>query len=161
MNCVKIQAGMSSGSSGGKPPDMTTVSERAMNSMPSVAMKLGMPKRIVTMPLMRPITAQTQQAEQHGRPERHAVVHQDRGRHRHQGEHRADRKVELAADHQQGDADRDERHLGQEAEHAAEVLGRQEHAVRAPLEHADQHDQQHDAGEFRLFQVDFEEALHR
>ena len=45
--CVKIQLG-TGGRSGGKPPEITTVSERAMNSMPSVVMKLGMAKWIVT-----------------------------------------------------------------------------------------------------------------
>ena len=47
-NDVNSQVGRSAGSSGGKPPDTTTVSERAMNSMPSVVMKLGIAKRMVT-----------------------------------------------------------------------------------------------------------------
>ena len=45
---VNSQFGKSVGSSGGKPPEMTMVNERAMNSMPSVVMKLGMEKRMVT-----------------------------------------------------------------------------------------------------------------
>ena len=45
---MNSQVGRSAGSSGGKPPEMTTVSERAMNSMPSVVMKLGMAKLSVT-----------------------------------------------------------------------------------------------------------------
>ena len=45
--CVKIQLG-TCGRSGGKPPEITTVSERAMNSMPSVVMKLGMANLTVT-----------------------------------------------------------------------------------------------------------------
>ena len=49
----------SAGISGGKPPEITTVSERATNIMPSVVMKLGMAKRIVTKPLMKPIAAAT------------------------------------------------------------------------------------------------------
>ena len=43
-NWVNSPVVRSSGSSGGKPPETTTVSERAMNSIPSVAMKLGMAK---------------------------------------------------------------------------------------------------------------------
>ena len=46
--CGEEPARQVGGRSGGKPPEMTTVSERAMNSMPSVVMKLGMAKRIVT-----------------------------------------------------------------------------------------------------------------
>ena len=49
---------LSTASSGGKPPEITTVSERAMNSMPSVVMKLGMAKRSVMKPLTKPIAAQ-------------------------------------------------------------------------------------------------------
>ena len=45
-------------SRGGKPPEITTVSERAMKSMPSVVMNDGMAKRIVSQPLRKPIAAQ-------------------------------------------------------------------------------------------------------
>ena len=54
---TNASVGMSGDSGGGKPPEITTVSERAMNSIPSVVMKLGMPKRIVTKPLTSPMAA--------------------------------------------------------------------------------------------------------
>ena len=56
-NWVKIRSASSSGSNGGKPPEMTTVSERTMNSMPSVVMKLGIAKVSVMNPLRKPIAA--------------------------------------------------------------------------------------------------------
>ena len=56
-NWVKTWAGMSGGSNGGKPPEITTVIERATNSMPSVVMKEGMAKRSVTTPLTKPMPA--------------------------------------------------------------------------------------------------------
>ena len=42
---------MSAGKGGGKPPESTVAIERAMNSMPSVVTKLGMPKVSVIQPL--------------------------------------------------------------------------------------------------------------
>ena len=56
-NWVNSPVARSSGSKGGKPPEITTVSERTMNSMPSVAMKLGMAKVSVMNPLANPIAA--------------------------------------------------------------------------------------------------------
>ena len=48
---------MSAGRSGGKPPEMTTVRDRATNSIPSVVMKDGIAKRSVMKPLTKPIAA--------------------------------------------------------------------------------------------------------
>ena len=56
-NWVNSPVARSSGSNGGKPPEITTVSERTMNSMPSVVMKLGMAKVKVMNPLTKPIAA--------------------------------------------------------------------------------------------------------
>ena len=53
---VKIQLG-TCGRSGGNPPEITTVNERAMNSMPSVVMKLGIANLTVTKPFMKPDAA--------------------------------------------------------------------------------------------------------
>src|SRR6266478_3132224 len=57
-NWVKIPIGSSLESSGGNPPVRTTVSERTMNNMPSVAMKLGILKTKVMKPLAKPTTAE-------------------------------------------------------------------------------------------------------
>ena len=70
-NWVNSPVASSSGSSGGKPPEITTVSERTMNSMPSVVMKLGMAKVNVMKPLTKPIAAAMQKAEQDRRKGRH------------------------------------------------------------------------------------------
>src|SRR5580704_12706200 len=56
-NWVNSPVARSSGSKGGKPPEITTVSERTMNSMPRVAMKLGMAKVKVMNPFANPIAA--------------------------------------------------------------------------------------------------------
>ena len=56
-NRVNSPVARSSGSNGGKPPEITTVSDRTMNSMPSVAMKLGIAKVRVMNPLANPIAA--------------------------------------------------------------------------------------------------------
>src|SRR3984885_13221154 len=56
-NWVNSPVVRSSGSKGGKPPETTTVSERTMNSIPSVAMKLGMAKVKVMNPFANPIAA--------------------------------------------------------------------------------------------------------
>ncbi|MGY3329600.1 hypothetical protein ACVILI_002617 [Mesorhizobium sp. USDA 4775] len=47
-NEVNSQFGRSAGSKGGNPPETTIVSDRAMKSMPSVVMKLGISNQIVT-----------------------------------------------------------------------------------------------------------------
>ena len=56
-NWVKTPVARSSGRSGGKPPEITTVSERTMKSIPSVVMKLGMAKVSVMNPFTNPIAA--------------------------------------------------------------------------------------------------------
>ena len=100
-SAVNSQLGRSAGSSGGKPPEITTVSERAMNSMPSVVMKLGMAK----LQRHEAVDEADRGADERG-PSSNAgekgtpAISMTRHRHRHQREHRADRKVELAADHQ-------------------------------------------------------------
>ena len=68
--------------------------------------------------------------------------------------------IELTGDHQDRDPDRDQRHLGQEPEHAAHVLVRQEEPVRGDLEQDDEQRQQHDAGEFGLVEIDLEQTFH-
>ncbi len=125
---------LSTASNGGNPPEITTVSERAMNSMPSVVMKLGMANRSVMKPLMKPMAAQISRPIDDRDPERHVGVEHQRDAHRHEGEDRPDRQVELAADHQDREADRDQADFGQQPEHAAEVLEREEDAVRLDLE---------------------------
>ena len=66
-NWVKALVFSSSGKSGGKPPEMTTVSERTMNSIPSVVMKLGMAKVRVMKPFTNPTAPAT------ARPRRMAI----------------------------------------------------------------------------------------
>ena len=51
-SATNSQVGVSAGKGGGKPPESTVAIERAMNSMPSVVTKLGMPKASVIQPLM-------------------------------------------------------------------------------------------------------------
>ena len=55
---------------------------------------------------------------------------------------RTDREVELAADHQDRDTDRDEADFGQQSENAAQIVGRQKNAVRARFEHHGEQNQQ-------------------
>ena len=124
-NWVNSPVARSSGSKGGNPPETTTVSERTMNSMPSVAMKLGMAKVKVMNPFTNPIAAASRRPRQNRRESRHAGDDQERRRHRRQRERRANRKVEFAADHQNRDADRDEADLGQQSENAAQIVGGQ------------------------------------
>src|SRR5471032_535870 len=68
-NCAGIR---SIGRFGGKPPDSTTVSDRTMNNMPSVVMKLGMLKTSVINPFASPTHAATtspiKNAGQNGTP---------------------------------------------------------------------------------------------
>ena len=61
---------LSTASKGGNPPEITTVSERTMNSMPSVVMKLGMSNLSVMKALTKPMTAQIRNPDQKRRPER-------------------------------------------------------------------------------------------
>ena len=51
--------------------------------------------------------------------------------------------------------------LRQEAEDAAQVVGREERLAGAELEHCRQQDQQHDPRQFRLFEINAEQILHR
>ena len=101
-----------------------------------------------------------QEAEQNRRKGRHAGNDQERGRHRRQRECRADRKVEFAADHQNRDADRDESDLGQQSENAAQIVAREKSACRARFEQRGKQDQQRDARQFRLFEIDSEQIPH-
>src|SRR5208282_4296140 len=71
-NWVNSPVARSSGSEGGKPPEITTVSERTMKSMPSVAMKLGMAKVKVMNPLANPIAEASRSPQQDRRSGRHA-----------------------------------------------------------------------------------------
>ena len=63
---------MSNGRTGGKPPDMTTVTERATNSIPSVVMKEGIANRSVMKPFRKPMkpamTSPSNTAGAKGRP---------------------------------------------------------------------------------------------
>ena len=98
------------------------VSERTMNSMPNVAMKLGIAKVSVMNPFAKPDGGGEQKTEQDRREGRHAGDDQERRRHRRQRERGADGKIELAADHQNRDADRDEPDLRQQPENAAQIV---------------------------------------
>ena len=107
---------------------------------------------------MNPITAQTTSPASKAR-ERDSLDHEDGHAHRHQREHRSNRQVELAADHQDCDADGDEARLRQNAEYATKVVLIEEHAIRADLENHHQKRQQDQSRQFRLFQIGLEEAF--
>ena len=57
------------------------------------------------------------------------------------------------------DADGDETDLRQDTENAAQIVGVEEHAVRADLEQDDEENQEDQPGEFRFFEIDLEQAL--
>src|SRR5262249_47378667 len=100
------------------------------------------------------------EADQNRGHERHAVVQHDGEGHRHQRKHRTDGKIELAADHQDSDADGDEAHLGKDAEDAAKIVAGEKDAVRARMKDHGKNDEEHDCRELGLLHVDLQEATH-
>ena len=128
-NWVKTSVARSSGRRGGKPPEITTVSERTMKSMPRVVMKLGIAKLSVMNPFTKPIAAAMTSPKTMAGTSGTPAMMRERSRHRHEREGRADREVELAANHQDRHPDRDEADLRQQPENAAQIVRRQEDAA--------------------------------
>src|ERR1700733_9951462 len=93
-------------------------------------------------------------------PERNTGVQHERDAHRHDRENRADREIELAANHQHGEADRHRPDLRQQAEHATDVLIGEKDAVRAKFEERHQYDEEENSGEFGLLQVNLQRSFH-
>ena len=87
-----------------------------MNRPASVTMNDGRPVRITIEPLRQPIRQATANASrmhsQSGQPQHR----RDRDDHAGGADHRADRQVELAADHQHRHGDRDDAELGRDLE---------------------------------------------
>ena len=147
---------LSTASKGGNPPDITTVSERTMKSMPSVVMKLGISNLSVMKALRKPMTAHIEYAHEKRRPERNAGIEHERDAHRHDRENRADGEIEFAANHQHREADRHRSDLGQQSEHAADVLKREEDAIRPDLEERRQRDEENNPGQLGLLQINLD-----
>ena len=149
------------GSSGGKPPEMTTVAERAMNSMPSVVMKEGIAKRSVMKPLSRPTPAATSEAgedsRREGRSRRAAASPSPSASARTRSRRKCRTRPRSSA------RSRRWRPAPFPATGRACRAGSRTRGTRRSELNSNttvQHDQQNDAGEFRLFQVDLEQTFH-
>ena len=125
-----------------------------MKSMPRVVMKLGIAKLRVMNPFTKPIAAAMTSpktiARTSGAPammvSEVAIGDERKGR--------ADREVELAANHQDRHPDRDEADLRQQPENAAQIVRRQERAAGPHFEDEGENDEQRGAGQLRLLEID-------
>ena len=119
------------------------VSPRRMNRPARVTMNDGRPVRTTTMPLIQPTAAATAKARMmhshKGQPQTHR---RDREHHAGGADHRADREVELAADHQERGRHGDDAELGRHLEEGDDAQGR-EHAGAAG---GDGEEQEHQDG---------------
>ena len=106
--------------------------------MPSVAMKEGMRKSVVTRPLTTPMLAAASEGHDQRQPLVPAVDHEQGGPHdRREGEVLADGQVELAADHQHRDADGHDCEQRRDVGDGLERLGRPDLGAGHEPEHAD------------------------
>ena len=94
-----------------------------MNSVESVAMKVGTCSQVISRPLISPTASPIRQADREREPGRGVVQAgrvQDREDRRGQAHGRADREVEVLVDQDEGHADRDHPELGGIAQHGLE-----------------------------------------
>ena len=117
-------------------------------SVPSVTMSDGTAVRTTRMPLISPTSNAERQRRGHADDDRRAeVAGDDRDRHSAGRDHRADRDVELAGDHQQTDRERDDAEVRGDVEIARGPGGRDEvHAAEDRKEHEDEEEAEERAG---------------
>ena len=102
------------------------VSPRRMNRPASVTMNEGRPVRTTTVPLIQPTPAATDERQDDAQPQGPAPDHgRDRQDHTGSADHRADREVELAADHQQRRRHRQDAELRRHLEEGDDAQGRE------------------------------------
>ena len=102
------------------PPVRPSTRPRPMNSVESVAMKVGTCSQVTSRPLISPTARPMREADREREPGGGVVQagrEQDREHHRRQAHGRADREVEVLVDQDEGHADRDHAELRGVAQH--------------------------------------------
>ena len=104
-----------------------SVRPASANSVARVTTKDGTLVRITSSPLMKPTAEAKAERREDPDDDRRIVVARDDGNgHRAGGDHRADREIEVAGDHQQPHRECDDAELGGDVEPARGPAGRQE-----------------------------------
>ena len=112
---------------------MPIVAPRRISSVASVTMNEGRRVFTTSQPLNAPMARANSERQDHGERGRQAELDDEQpdGDAR-RADHRADREVELAGDHQQRDRDADDADLGRDLEEARRALDGQEALPTSP-----------------------------